>query len=150
MITGKHGTSRHLHIHYITNARYRKCRGKDSATRPTVLSLPGPLLYVSFWNVWRDSTRKSWMKPTLPCIHRLRFLVAEQPRSQSSWLQNLGQNSATRKSAGSERFEAASDSCAGWMEQNVIDDVSNQWCRRLHACIRVSGIILIIHCDKRC
>ena len=52
------------------------------------------------------------------CIHLDRFVVAQQPRPQSSWLQS-GYNAAASlpdKNAGCRQFEAVSDWWLGWNE----------------------------------
>ena len=47
---------------------------------------------------------------TLPCINHTRFVANEQPRPQSSWLQNLGYDSfRNEQSPGHEWFEAVTD-----------------------------------------
>jgi len=80
---------------------------------------------------------KSWMKP-LPCNHHARFVAAEQPWPQSSWLQNLWHNSGISLPEKQWKMnDLRQHLFAAWavMEQSI-DNPIDQCCRRLHHCIR--------------
>jgi len=94
-----------------------KCR-----TNANVRETPG-----CDWPDWRQ----------LPCIHHAIYVAAERPVYYKIWGHNTAM-SPLDKSAGGKWSDTVYDWHVGWSEHSVIDNASDQWHRRLHACIWVT------------
>ena len=138
-----------LHIDIEENVAVVLCVGADTIKPPATHQISretglsqSPIDYSAYhiprsWSEVSEETSwetAEWSQP--PCVHHPRFVVAEQPAM--TWIQLTTSaaycsNELPDKSAGCERFEAASDWRCG-LEWTM--PLHNHWCRRIHACIR--------------
>jgi len=110
--------------------------------------LPYVISWVSFSSFSRTvpSTQGTWDNPPSGTwdagIYLTRFVAAKQPRPEPSWLQIWGtmqQRVYQTKVEDVDNLKRRLIDVWSDVSQGIIDDAIDQWCKRLHACIRARG-----------
>ena len=72
------------------------------------------------------------------CFHSARSVAAKQSQPQSSWLQDMEHRSVASVCHGCTTLMNLSNVWHG-VDQTITDNATDEWCVRLHACVRAKG-----------